>query len=296
MIQPAQQSDPRHDSGPSAIHAATDISELSHHEALDLTTVENERFLALVDTLGPNDWEQPTACARWNVRQIVAHLAGSDAGYVKFSELKSQNSGRAQRPYRAAGFSKLDALNQIQVDDRKDASPADLIAELREMGPKALKHRQRIPAVIRRLPLPMGLLFPFKQTWVQIGYLTDLILMRDLWMHRLDISRATSRPMELTPEHDGRITALVVRDLTQSLPSSLQEAGIIYRLTGPAGGSWQFGPGVTPAAGLTMDALDFHRIASGRLAAEDAVSQALVTLEGEVDLARRILAGTSVTY
>jgi uncharacterized protein (TIGR03083 family) len=296
VIQPAQQSDERYDTGPAATHSAADIPKLSHHEALNLTVVETERFLELVEALDPDDWERPTACARWSVRQIVAHVAGSDAGYVKFSELKRQNSGRAQRPYRTAGFSKLDALNQIQVDDRKDASPADLITELREMAPKALKNRQRIPAVIRRLPLPMGLMFPFKQTWVQIGYLTDLILLRDLWMHRFDIARATGRPMELTPEHDCRITSLVVRDLTESLPSSLQEAGIVYRLTGPAGGSWQIGPGVYPATTLTMDALDFHRVASGRLTAEDAVSQSLISLEGEVELARRVLADTSVTY
>lgn len=295
MIQPVEQSDQRYGLS-AAPQPAAAISPLTHQEARELTTVETERFLALVEALHPNDWERPTACTRWNVRQMVAHIAGSEAGYVKFSEFRRQNSGHAQRPYRKAGFSKLDALNQIQVDDRKDGTPADLVAELREMAPKALKNRQRIPAVIRHLPLPMGLAFPFKQTWVQIGYLTDLILMRDLWMHRLDIARATGRPMELSPEHDGRITALVVRDLHETVPPSLQEAGIIYQLTGPAGGSWEIGSNHNPAAYLTMDALDFQLVASGRLGAEEAVSQSLVALEGEIELARRALASTSVMY
>ena len=48
------------------------------------------------------------------------------------------------------------------------------------------------------------------ETW-RMGYLVDIILTRDTWMHRVDIARATGRPMELTAEHDGRIVADVVR-------------------------------------------------------------------------------------
>ena len=229
---------------------------------------------------------------------MVAHIAGSDAGYVKFSELRRQNSGRAQRPYRTAGFSKLDALNQIQVDDRKDATPADLLAELREDGAQSAQESATHPRDCEAASAPLGLMFPFKMTWVQIGYLhIFLILLRDLWMHRLDISEPRAAPWKLPPSNDGRITALVVRDLNAGLPPSLQESGVIYRLIGPAGGSWQIGPGGNPAATLTMDALDFQtgrfRPARGGRGG-GSVSR---LSRGELyKVARQVLTNTSVMY
>ncbi|HEU4912361.1 MAG TPA: hypothetical protein VFV76_10715 [Actinomycetes bacterium] len=40
-----------------------------------------------------------------------------------------------------------------------------------------------------------------------LGYLTDVILTRDTWMHRSDIAAATGRAMTLTAEHDGVLVA-----------------------------------------------------------------------------------------
>src|SRR5712671_5886310 len=95
-------------------------------------------------------------------------------------------------------FSLNDALNQIQVDDRGAATPADLLAELREVGPRAIATRKRLPAIVRAMRLPLPLLGV-----VPLGYLTDLIYTRDMWMHRLDICRVTGREMVQTPRHDG---------------------------------------------------------------------------------------------
>ncbi len=64
-----------------------------------------------------------------------------------------------------------------------------------------------------------------------MGYLLDVILTRDPWMHRVDIARATGRDLVLTPEHDGRIVADVVAEWARrhGQPFTLT-------LTGPAGG------------------------------------------------------------
>jgi uncharacterized cupin superfamily protein len=84
----------------------------------------------------------------------------------------------------------------------------------------------------------------------------DRIYTRDAWMHRVDISRATGRPMLLTADHDGRIVADVVAEWANT-------HGRPYRLTltGPAGGTWSSG-----SAGdeITLDAVEFCRILSGR--------------------------------
>ena len=103
------------------------IPPLSHREAMGMARLELERFLALVTSLSEDEWEKPTACPLWNVRQILAHVTGAAASYARWSEFKRQNSLKVQRPYRASGLSFLESLNQIQVDDRACATPAALI-------------------------------------------------------------------------------------------------------------------------------------------------------------------------
>lgn len=274
---------------PALLHARA-IPALAHQEARAMATHELERFLSLVTSLSPDDWEQPTACPLWNVKQMLAHVTGAAASYARWSEFKRQGNPRVQRPYRASGLSLLDSLNQIQVDDRANATPAALIDELREVGPRAIATRAKLPALLRVIRLPV----PEAGGIIPIGYLTDLIYTRDMWMHRLDICRATHREMSMTAKHDGRITALVVRDLVKKLTPHLHRASIVYTLTGTGGGIWQFGHKGSVLASIVLDVLDFHLLASGRLSPEEAWSHALI--EGDPALAREVLNHTRVLY
>ena len=274
---------------PAPLMQARAIPPLSHREAMGMATLELERFLALVTALSDDEWEKPTACTLWNVRQILAHVTGAAASYARWSEFKRQNSFKAQRPYRASGLSFLESLNQIQVDDRTSATPEALIDELQTVGPRAIATRTRLPVLLRviRVPLPaLGI--------VPVGYLTDLIYTRDMWMHRLDLCRATQREMVLTPEHDGRIVALVMRDVAKKLAATLRKKSIAYHLSGRVGGTWQLGAEVSPAATIQLDVLDFNLVASGRLTPEEAWS--CVSLEGDTALAREALNHTNVPY
>jgi hypothetical protein len=111
-----------------------------------------------------------------------------------------------------------------------------------------------MPRLLRRVPLRVPqVVGDHVERWSN-GYLVDVILTRDTWMHRMDVARATGRLPELTAEHDGRIVADVVEEWAE-------RHGRPYRLelTGPAGGT--FGRG---APELAMDAVDFCRVLSGR--------------------------------
>jgi uncharacterized protein (TIGR03083 family) len=269
------------------------VPKLRHADATAMAWTELDRFLTLIDSLSNEDWARPTRCTRWNVRETVAHLAGSAAAYARFAEFRRQGSGKVQKPYRQQGFSKLDAQNQIQVDDRAAATPEELLAELRTLAPREIAFRAKLPAAVRSVRLPLGLGFPeMGKVWVPLGYMSDIILTRDMWMHRLDISLATRRAMALTPEHDGRITALVVRDLRQSLGRTLDRA-VHYDLSGPAGGSYLIGRG-EPAATIRMDACDLHLLAS-RYASLDEL-RPRIGVEGDVAVAGHVLAKTWVPY
>jgi hypothetical protein len=100
--------------------------------------------------------------------------------------------------------------------------------------------------------------------------------------------------MLLTPEHDGRLTALIVQDLEPRLQLKLGGKAVVYQLTGTTAGNWQIGRG-TASATLTMDAIDFHLLASGRVTAE-AVLKERVSVAGDRELARLALENTTVLY
>jgi hypothetical protein len=87
-----------------------------------------------------------------------------------------------------------------------------------------------------------------------------VILTRDPWMHRIDISRATGALPVLTPEHDGVLVDDVVREWARR-----HGQPFVLNLAGPAGGSWTIGNG---AESLDLDAVQFCRTVSGRTAGE----------------------------
>ncbi len=275
---------------------AASIPALQHAEAMTMAREELDRFLDLLGQFDRDDWDLSTVCTDWDVRQVVAHVSATSAGFVRGSDLRRAISGRLQRPHRQRGLDRLGAMNQIGVDDRADRNPTELIAELRDVGPRAIERRKKLPNALRGLPLPMGLAFPFGKTWVPLGYLTDLIMTRDVWIHRLDLCRATGREMVLTAEHDGRITALVVRELADHLAKTVGETSVVLHLTGPAGGRWSMGDAAGPGATITMDACDLHWLAAGRTTAAELQQNGLVSVDGDSGVANRVLENTSAVY
>lgn len=274
---------------PPIIDAAS-VPALSHEEAGRMASTELAAFLAQVKALTAEDWSKPTDCTRWDVRHILAHQAGSYASFASWAEFRRQWGQLLKK--RPPGQLPVDAINQRQIEDRAAVSPADLIAELAKVGPRAIATRQRLPLLLRALPVPFGPPLGL----VRFDYLTDLIYTRDTWSHRLDICRATGRAMRLTPEHDGRMMALVMRDLAAKFAQRLRDLTLIFELTGPAGGIWRVGSAQPPQATLQMDALEFSRLTSGRMSADEVQAQALVTIRGEATAASRALAQVTVPY
>jgi uncharacterized protein (TIGR03083 family) len=301
---------------PDYTREAATIPPAGPEEAVVRATTELERLLSLLESLNAQDWNTPTYCTHWNVRQVASHLAGATAMFADREPLVERSApwlgGRAEEPgqtmagfladlagvptarrqvYRDAGFNPLDTLTQFQVDERAEAPPEELVAELRATGQTAIANRRHMPEAVRSLQLPIS-----TGVRVPVHVFVDVILPRDMWMHRMEIALATDRDIVRTAEHEGRLTALVMRDLARRLVPSLGDASIIYHLTGPDGGTFLYGSDSMPATTLTMDAVDFHLLASGRLSPQEACAQARVTIEGKAELAGRVLNQTTVPY
>lgn len=235
-------------------------SMLDHRAAFGLATTEYQRFTEALDGLAPDHWRLPTDCDDWDVRLLICHVVGMTEMWASLGENVKQlrEASRAAK----AGAVFIDALTALQVRDRADAEPAELTRRLRAAGPKAARMRRRVPNPVRRRTLKPAQPVPGAEQleWWAFGFLTDTILIRDPWMHRVDLARATGQPMQLSADHDGRLVADVVAEWLARHGKS-----VTLTLTGPAGGTWTQGAG---GERLEHDALDFCRAVSGRGPAE----------------------------
>jgi uncharacterized protein (TIGR03083 family) len=266
-------------------HDGARIPALTHREAMAMTAEELRRFQALIEALSGTDWDQPTACTLWTVKDIVAHQAAHITSFASRKNFFGQLSPSLMWPYLKKGLSGLDAWNQSQVDLRRDKTPAQVIAEIREAAPASLKGRDRIPGFLHWFALPV----PGFDQPRSFGYLFDLIYTRDMWMHRIDICRAAGLNMALDAAHDGRTVALIVRDLAMKCKRGLNGRAAILELTGAAGGRYHIGGSATPSATIQIDALDFSVLASGRDKAASVLANRQATISGDGVLGRDVV-------
>lgn len=236
------------------------IRRIERPEAGALAGAEFQRVVELLSSLDAADWHRPTDCPGWDVRAMSGHILGAARTFSSLPQLL------AHLPAAALTKGKrdlVDSLTDLQVRRNAGLAPAAVIAGLAAIGPVNARWRSS-RRLLRRLPLKNPTPGGGVETW-SLGYLFDVILTRDPWMHRIDISRAVGRPMVLTVDHDGRIVADVVAEWAtrHGEPFGLQ-------LTGPAGGRFVQGDG---GPELELDTVEFCRIVSGRATGDGLLRQ-----------------------
>jgi uncharacterized protein (TIGR03083 family) len=149
-------------------------------------------------------------------------------------------------------------MNAFQVRKHAALSPAERVAKLRSTAPAAVRGRMRFPRPLRRIrgSVPQSGSTTGMPDSASLGHTMEVIYTRDVWMHRVDIARATGRPLELDPRVDGRI----VEDVVAEWAARHAEA-FHLTLTGPAGGEFRHGDG---GPQIELDAVEFCRTISGR--------------------------------
>jgi uncharacterized protein (TIGR03083 family) len=221
-------------------------------EARVLAEEEFRRFAALAASFNDDDWTRPTDCTAWNVREVALHVLGSADAQASFKEFLHQFVRGVPVNRQIESHHWVDGINELQIRERRHLTDDELVAQLEAIGPKAVAGRWGTPAPVRHLPIPFG---P-PVGWVGLWYLLDVGFTRDVWAHRIDLSGATGRSMDPTPQHDGRLVADLVGEWAEIHGQPFELV-----LTGPAGGSFSQGSG---GEHVEIDALDFVRVLSGR--------------------------------
>jgi uncharacterized protein (TIGR03083 family) len=235
----------------STSETAARTARLDRATAIQLAADEYNRYLDLIRTLTADEWTHATDCPAWDVRAMAAHNLGM-AEFVTSPEENQRQAGAAA----TKGGVFIDALTALQVEERAGMSTDELIDRYAEIAPQAVLGRQYTPDEARQSNLPMPQTVNGATEHWTLGYLLDVILTRDTWMHRVDTCRAIGRPVVLTTEHDGVFIDDVVKEW-----AARHDSPYTLVLDGPAGGRWSHGTG---GPEYQLDAVEFCRILSGR--------------------------------
>lgn len=227
-------------------------------DAADAAASAYEQLCTVLAGLSEADWAAATECPGWDVSDMVGHLIGEAKANASMKEnLRQQVWGlRHRREYRG---NPLDATNALQIADHAELSPDQRLNALKELSAAAIRGRRRLPPPLRLITVPLsagGSSAVGMPRSVNLGHLVDVVYTRDVWMHTIDILRATGR----VPDLDDALTRRVTEDVVAEWAGRHGQP-VDLTLTGPGGGHYTAGSG---GETIELDVIEFCRIVSGR--------------------------------
>lgn len=154
----------------------------------DLATAERRDLADYLDTLTAEEWEQPSLCAGWTVRDVVGHLPSYDElGWPAVLALFARSR-----------FS-LDRCNQVLVEQSRRLTVEQLVARLRAHA------------------VPRGITAMFGSA----------IALTDGVIHHQDIRRALGRPRAVPEERLVAALEFAPRARVLPAPANLRDLRLV---------------------------------------------------------------------
>ncbi|GAB2671289.1 maleylpyruvate isomerase family mycothiol-dependent enzyme [Kribbella swartbergensis] len=208
----------------------------------------------LLASLEGDEWHRRTVCDEWDVADIAGHLIGQAEDVIKPWSFP-RRFRKAKRVY--PGLPRFDAHMMVQADEHRGTPPDELRALFDKVWAKATRKISRQPELMRRITMQVE-----DTPRMSLGYVQDILLARDLWMHRDDVCQALGRSFDPGP-YAQEIIAQVVYDLEASGPFWGDRPGVVLELTGQGGGTYRLGRD-EPVGRAAVDAVSYMRTLSGR--------------------------------
>jgi uncharacterized protein (TIGR03083 family) len=231
---------------------AGEIGRAGRERCRDHRDAELQAWHDLLASLEGTQWQRRTVCDAWDVADIAGHLTGQAEDVIRpWSFPLRFRKGKRVYP----GVPRFDAHMMVQADEHRGTPPAELRAEFDRTWAKATRAISRNPELIRRISMKV------EGLPMTLGYVWDILLARDLWMHRDDVCQAIGRSFDPGP-YAEEIIAQVVYDV-DSMPFWGERPAVVLEFTGPGGGIYRLGKG-EPVGRAAVDAVAYMRTLSGR--------------------------------
>ncbi len=151
----------------------------------DVVTLQKQAFQTLDDlcsSLTDEEWGRDTECPGWTVKDNLSHIIGTES--AAFLGRPAPDHVVDAKPWiRNPGGQ----ANEVQVDYRRPRTPAEVLAEFREVVAERTKQLDALSEDDLNA-----------ESWTPIGQATvrDFLAIRvmDVWVHEQDIRRAVGKP------------------------------------------------------------------------------------------------------
>jgi uncharacterized protein (TIGR03083 family) len=275
---------------------------LSPIDTLPLYPGERAALLSLLGDLSPADWEAPTVCPGWSVKDVVAHLLGDDIGRLSWGRDGYVN------PAFAAGLdittlpglvAAIDRQNAVWVDGTRRISPRLLIELLEVSGQLTGAYFASLEMTALGMPVDWAGPEP-APVWLDVAREYT-----ERWVHQQHIRDAVGKPGLKERCWFAPVLDAFVRGMPRVLRDAPAPDGAALRLTitGDAGGEWvalrEHGewvlgtaPGVAVAATVELDEDVAWRLFTKGTSKGDA--RRMARIEGDEALAERALDTVSI--
>jgi uncharacterized protein (TIGR03083 family) len=246
-------------------------------------------IIAVGRELSEDEWERPTDCPGWSVKDHVSHVIGTER---MLQGLPAATVDVVDAPHVK---NQIGEFNEREAVARRDRSGAEVLTELEEL------------TELRVETLRSGDEAYFAQermTPTGPGTMLDFLSIRilDCWVHEQDIRRAVDRPGHLS----GAPAEHTIDRLIRTIPIVVgKRAGApegsttVVEITGPVsrlipvvveGGRAKVvapADAGAPVATVTMDTETFLVLAVGRQTADERAGQ--IAIAGDADLGQAIV-------
>ncbi len=261
-------------------------------DVVDLFPEMRAELLRILYSLESEDWQRPTACEGWSVRDVALHILGDDIGFL------SRNRDDDGLIFVTESFDELvtriNQHNALWISASRRMSRAVLLYLLAVMGDEVYAYLQTVD--------------PFAGAdtvdWAGTGEATmGLQIARELteyWMHHQHISEALGISSLKTRRFLHPVLSAFVHELPRSYDSVTAADGTVVRLivTGEAadswdllreGGAWQLYAQVDtePTSTVTLSDDTAWRLFTKGISSQQAAQSA--SISGDADLGAVLL-------
>jgi uncharacterized protein (TIGR03083 family) len=246
--------------------------------------------ITLAETFGPAEWDLPTECPGWTVRDQVAHIIGVER--MMLGDPEPEHTP-AELSHVRNDFGRM---LEVAVDARRTEPVEMVLAELRETLKRRLAALETTDPE-QQMKAPDGRMGPYSRMLMFRAF--------DCWIHEQDIRRAVGRPGNLDAPAAERARQIMVSGLP-FVVAKRAGAGpgstVALEITGPPSfrscvvvGNDGRGQAIEstpdPTVTLRMGWESYVRLAAGRCGP----GEVEVSVDGDRDLASRILGNMAVT-
>ena len=197
----------------------------------------HHRLMEVLNTLSSEDWQRPTVCGRWTVKDIAAHMLDTQ---IRILSSGRDGSPLPPPPAPIEGYADLvaflDALNAQWVQVARRFSPRILVDLLALVGPQLAEHyAAQDPEGEAQYPVAWAG-EEASRAWFDIGRSYT-----EYWLHQQQIREAVGASGLLGRAWLHPVLSLFVRSLPRAYMPIAVDAGcaIGVAITGPAGGDWR---------------------------------------------------------